>query len=100
MKDICGTTGLACTRCNPGACEHRYYNMEKMIKMFKNNKVFIPTGELPRLKGMILAYKVDRLNEWAVKNKLTIRGMSGEKLIITDQVTGEEYVVEDLGYPF
>ena len=31
MKDICGTTGLACIRCNPGACEHRHYNaVQKM----------------------------------------------------------------------
>ena len=34
------------------------------------------------------------------ENKVTIRGMSGEKLIFTDQETGEEYVIQDLGYPF
>lgn len=33
------------------------------------------------------------------QNKVTIRGMSGEKLIITDQKTGEEFVIQDLGYP-
>lgn len=43
---------------------------------------------------------VRKLNVLLLKNKLTIRGMAGEKLIITDQATGEEYVVEDLGYPF
>lgn len=74
MKDICGTTGLTCTRCNPGACEHRRYG-----------------------SGY---HAIDKLNHYMIKQKLTIRGMSGEKLIITDQVTGEEYVVEDLGYPF
>jgi len=46
---------------------------------------------------LVLRFKVDELNEWAIKHKLTIRGMSGEKLIIIDQETGEEYVVEDLG---
>lgn len=75
------------------------WNTEKLIKVFQNNKVFLPTGEIPKLKEMVLAYKVDELNNWALKNKLTIRGMSGEKLIITDQATGEEYVVEELGYP-
>lgn len=73
MKDICGATGLACTRCNPGACEHRRYSSGYHV--------------------------IDKLNHYMIKHKLTIRGMSGEKLIITDQVTGEEYVVEDLGYP-
>lgn len=43
---------------------------------------------------------VKELNVFLLKNKLTIKGMSGEKLILTDQVTGEEYVVQDLGYPF
>ena len=33
------------------------------------------------------------------EHKVTVRGMSGEKLIFTDQETGEEYVVQDLGYP-
>lgn len=41
-----------------------------------------------------------RLDELCKTLKITIKGMSGEKLIITDQETGEEYVVEDLGYPF
>ena len=43
---------------------------------------------------------IKKLHKYLLKRKLTIRGMAGEKLIITDQVTGEEYVVEDLGYPF
>ena len=49
---------------------------------------------------LALRFKVNELNNWAVKNKLTIKATAGEKLIITDQATGEEYVVEDLGYPF
>ena len=49
---------------------------------------------------LALRFKVDELNNWARKNKLTIKATAGEKLIITDQATGEEYVVEDLGYPF
>ena len=56
MKDICGTTGLACTRCNPGACEHRRYSSGYHV--------------------------IDKLNRYMIKQKLTIRGMAGEKLII------------------
>ena len=66
-----------------------------MLTMCQNSKTL-----LSKLKPAILAYKVDRLNEWAIKHKLTIKGMAGEKLIITDQATGEEYVVKNLGYPF
>ena len=66
MKDICGTTGLACIKCNPGA-------WETMIK---------------------------ELHKYLLEHKLTIKATAGEKLIITDQATGEEYIVEDLGYPF
>lgn len=65
-----------------------------LIKTLENN------GLRKRASELALRFKVDELNNWAVKNKLTIRGMSGEKLIITDQETGEEYVVDDLGYPF
>ena len=43
---------------------------------------------------------IKELHKYLLEHKLTIRGMAGEKLIITDQATGEEYVVEDLGYPF
>lgn len=49
---------------------------------------------------LALRFKVDELNNWAKQHKLTIKATAGEKLIITDQATGEEYVVEDLGYPF
>lgn len=65
-----------------------------LIKTLENN------GFRKRANELAIRFKVDELNNWARKNKLTIRGMSGEKLIITDQATGEEYVVEDLGYPF
>lgn len=50
--------------------------------------------------ALVLRLKVDELNDCAKNNKLTIKATAGEKLIITDQATGEEYVVEDLGYPF
>lgn len=65
-----------------------------LIKTLENN------GLRKRVNELALRFKVDELNDWAIKHKLTIRGMAGEKLIITDQATGEEYVVEDLGYPF
>lgn len=42
---------------------------------------------------------IKELHEFMLEKKVTIRGMSGEKLIITDQETGEEYIVKDLGYP-
>lgn len=32
-------------------------------------------------------------------HNVTVRATSGAKLIFTDQITGEEYVVKDLGYP-
>lgn len=67
---------------------------------FKRYIVQRASAAEPRSFELVLRFKVDELNNWARKNKLTIRGMSGEKLIITDQVSGEEYVVEDLGYPF
>ena len=50
--------------------------------------------------ALVLRFKVDELNDCAKNNKLTVKATAGEKLIITDQATGEEYVVEDLGYPF
>ena len=73
MKDICGTTGLACIRCNPGACSHRQCNMDKLIKE-------------------IVCFLSER--------KVTIKATADESLIITDQKTGEERLLKDLGYPF
>lgn len=32
-------------------------------------------------------------------HNVTVRATSGAKLIFTDRITGEEYVVKDLGYP-
>lgn len=42
---------------------------------------------------------VKEIEYYLTENKVTVRGTSGEKLIFTDQETGEEYVVQDLGYP-
>lgn len=67
----------------------------------------------PKVKGIlidadeaILSYSAMKLyivtaliHKILEEHKVTLRGMSGEKLIFTDQATGEEYVVEDLGYP-
>lgn len=74
MKDMCGTTGLACIRCNPSACEHRECGSGFRI--------------------------IDKLNHHMIKHKVTIRATANERLIITDEVSGEEYVVDNLGYPF
>ena len=43
---------------------------------------------------------IKELHKYLLEHKLTIKATAGEKLIITDQATGEEYIVEDLGYPF
>ena len=43
---------------------------------------------------------IRNVNNFLKQHNLTIKATAGEKLIITDQETGEEYVVEDLGYPF
>ena len=43
---------------------------------------------------------INELHEMLLEFKITIKATADEKLIITDQATGEEYVVEDLGYPF
>lgn len=43
---------------------------------------------------------IEELHKYLLEHRLTIKGMAGEKLIIIDQTTGEEYMVEDLGYPF
>ena len=50
MKDICGTTGLACTRCNPGACEYRYYNAVQKHEYEINEKFVIMaiTKQMPQ----------------------------------------------------
>lgn len=54
---------------------------------------------LPR-SAMKLYLVVATINKILEEHKVTVRGMSGEKIIFTDQETGEEYVVQDLGYPF
>lgn len=43
---------------------------------------------------------IKELHKYLLEHKLTIKGMAGEKLTIIDQTTGEECIVEDLGYPF
>ena len=43
---------------------------------------------------------IKQLNQFAIKHKITIRATASERLIITDEVSGEEYVVDNLGYPF
>lgn len=44
--------------------------------------------------------KIELLVKYLNLYRITIRATADESLIITDQETGEEYVVEDLGYPF
>lgn len=47
-----------------------------------------------------LSLLVKGLDEMLKAEKITIKAMGGESILITDQDTKEEYVVEDLGYPF
>ena len=43
---------------------------------------------------------IEEIVDFLIERKVTIKATADESLIITDQETGEEYVVEDLGYPF
>jgi|GEM_PF-6413089 len=65
------------------------------IKDFRNDvdEVILPysTAKLYAVTALI--------NKILEEHKVTAKGMSGEKIIFTDQETGEEYVVDDLGYP-
>ena len=51
-------------------------------------------------KQRFIPIPIRNVNNFLRQHKLTIKATAGEKLIITDQATGEEYVVGDLGYPF
>ena len=42
---------------------------------------------------------IESLVDFLIENKITIRASAGESLIITDQETGEEIIIKDLGYP-
>ena len=73
------------------------------LKEFKDEKakgimVDVDEAILPRsvAKLYVVAGLIHKILE---KHKVTVRGMSGERLIFTDEETGEEYVVQDLGYP-
>ena len=73
------------------------YDRDQYAKGYANGRA---DAEMQLLELENMDEVVKKLNVFLLKNKLTIKGMAGEKLIITDQVTGEEYVVKDLGYPF
>lgn len=51
-------------------------------------------------KQSLIPIPIRKVNAFLKQHNLTIKATAGEKLIITDQVSGEEYIVEDLGYPF
>lgn len=73
------------------------YDRQQYEKGYVNGRA---DAEMQLLELENMDEVVRELNVFLLKNKLTIRGMAGEKLIITDQETSEEYIVEDLGYPF
>ena len=73
------------------------YDREQYEKGYANGRA---DAEMQLLELENMDEVVRELNVLLLKNKLTIKGMAGEKLIIIDQTTGEEYIVEDLGYPF
>ena len=73
------------------------YDRDQYVKGYADGKA---DAEMQLLELENMDEVVRELNVFLLKNKLTIRATAGEKLIITDQETGEEYVVEDLGYPF
>lgn len=43
---------------------------------------------------------IEEIVDFLIDRKVTIRGMSGENVIVTDHETGEEILLKDLGYPF
>ena len=63
MKDICGTTGLACIRCNPGACEHRCYNavhkMATKINKEANDLIFGTVKDIVTEAGIVHEYEIN-----------------------------------------
>ena len=73
------------------------YDRDQYEKGYANGRA---DAEMQLLELENMDEVVRELNVFLLKNKLTIKATAGEKLIITDQATGEEYVVEDLGYPF
>lgn len=44
--------------------------------------------------------KIKSIIDFLRDNQVTIRATADESLIVTDQESGEEYIVKDLGYPF
>lgn len=42
---------------------------------------------------------IKEIVDFLIENKATIRATADESLIITDQSTGEEFIIKDLGYP-
>ena len=42
---------------------------------------------------------IQEIHRMLLENKVTIRATSGADLLITDEETGEERVLPDLGYP-
>ena len=73
------------------------YDRDQYVKGYADGRA---DAEMQLLELENMDEVVRKLNVLLLKNKLTIKGMAGEKLIIIDQTTGEEYIVEDLGYPF
>ena len=43
---------------------------------------------------------IEEIVDFLIERKVTIQATADESLIITDQETGEECVIKDLGYPF
>lgn len=43
---------------------------------------------------------IEEIVDFLIERKVTIKATADESLIITDQETGEEILLKDLGYPF
>lgn len=43
---------------------------------------------------------IEEIVDFLIERKVTIKATADESLIITDQETGEERLLKDLGYPF
>ena len=61
---------------------------------------FITSYEKRHTRRTKMDKLIQEIHKILLENKVTIRATSGADLLITDEETGEERVLKDLGYPF
>ena len=73
------------------------YDRQQYEKGYVNGKV---DADFQLLELEEMDEVIKKLHSFLLKNKVTIRATSGADLLITDEETGEERVLPDLGFPF